>query len=87
MAESDRYIITDAQMRTIMRLSDAANLLTAALPPAYTTTPMGPLKALSDNVAAIAFTVKPIKEAECSVSDSPDHASSCPAWSQRSTES
>jgi hypothetical protein len=53
------YLITEAQMRTIMRLSDAANMLTAGLPPAYTTTPMGSLKSLSDAVAEIAFSVKP----------------------------
>jgi hypothetical protein len=59
MAANDYYLITDAQMRTIMRLADAANLLTAGLPPSYTTTPIGPLKQLSDDVAAIAFMAKP----------------------------
>ena len=57
-----RYLITDTQMRTIMRLADAANLLSAALPPAYTTTPMGSLKSLSDAVAMIAFSTKPTEQ-------------------------
>lgn len=51
----DQYLISETEMRAIMRLSDAANLLSAALPPAYTTTPMGSLKSLSDAVAMIAI--------------------------------
>jgi hypothetical protein len=42
------YTITEAQFESIMRLDDAARLLAAALPPAYTRTPIGSLQEITD---------------------------------------
>ena len=68
MATPDRtppepcYVLTEAQRRTLARLTDAARLLAAALPPAYTTTPIGPLASLADEASAILLFLNPEQE-------------------------
>lgn len=42
----EEYLVNAEQMRAITRLTDAARLLSAALPVAYTATPLGGLEDL-----------------------------------------
>lgn len=49
------YHITDDQFRSVVRLCDAARLLDAALPATHTTTPLGPLRGLTDDLGWLVF--------------------------------
>ena len=52
-----RYVLTDAQWRTLSKLTDAARLLAAALPPAYLATPIGPFGRIADDASAVLLTL------------------------------
>jgi hypothetical protein len=55
--------LTAAQLRALTRLTDAARLLAAGLPAAYTTTPIGPLVRLADEASAVLLFLDPLPEA------------------------
>jgi len=54
--QDKKYLVTEADVKAIMRLSDAANLLSVGLPPEYTTTPLGKLANLVADVSSVTFT-------------------------------
>jgi hypothetical protein len=55
--------VTPDQLRALTRLADAARLLAAALPAAYTITPIGSLEALANEASVVLLFLEPVEAA------------------------